>query len=208
MSKLTIFVSATIVLILPWSRYSAAAPQPEIPPDSPVEERVQEAPLDENLSLTEPPPLGKPAPPANQRYYTYQQALTLRGGFGLDLSGDTDEVQRVLGAQYMLPSFLSPRVEIGADLHNDGNGHIHVGLRKVFSERGYFHPSLKAGLDHLVDSKENLATFTHINNYYLSTAGTIEFVVWNPYSLRLEEELLFGLKKTWSITTLGLSRAW
>lgn len=204
MSKLAIFVSATIVLILTSLR-AGAAPQPEVPPDSPTEEKVQERAVDENMAIAEPAPLTHVPPPANQRYYAYRQALTVRGGIGIDLSNDEDSTQKVLGVQYTLPRFLSPRWEIGADLHNDGNGHIHFGLRRVFYERDFFRPSMKAGLDHWVDSKENLATFGHSKNYFFQATGTIEFVVWDPFSIRLEQEFLFGIKKTWTVSTVGLT---
>ena len=207
MSKLTIFVSATIVLIL-HSAPSGAAPQAEVPPQDVREEAAPMKELDENMAITEPPPAPRMAKPTDPRYYAYRQAVTLRAGFGLDLSAGSEDVQRVLGVQYLMPRFLSPRIELGADLHNDGNGHIHAGLRRVFNERGYFRPSLKAGLDHLLESEKNMASFAHINNYFLQTTGTMEWVVWNPYSIRLEQELLFGLRKTWTVTTLGISRGW
>jgi hypothetical protein len=206
MSKLAVFVSATIVLIFTGAR-ALGAPVPEVP-DAPKSEETwgSEKQSDENMALT-PAPKAPLTPPARSdlRYYTARQALTVRGGFDMDLSNSDDGSETVFGVQYLLPRFLSPRLEVGADLQSNADGHIHAGYRKVFSERSYFRPSLKIGADVLLDSRDQLASFGDINNYYARTSGTLEYVVWNPYSVRLEEELLFGLKHIHTITTLGLT---
>ena len=110
--------------------------------------------------------------------------------------------------QYLFPKFLSPKLEAGADLHKDGRGHLHAGLRWIYNERSYFRPSLKAAVDHFADSAEGIATLAHIDNWYVRGGATLEQVVWNPYSLRLETELAINLRHTELITTLGLSRGW
>jgi hypothetical protein len=81
-------------------------------------------------------------------------------------------------------------------------------MRWIWHERSYFRPSLKLGADHLINSTENLATLTNIDNLFLRTTATLEWVIWNPYSLRVEGEALFGSKNTIGEMTLGLSRGW
>lgn len=209
MSKLTVFVSATIVLILLQPK-SHAAPTPEVPESPKAEEQWGDGKsADENMAVTPAAPVQITQPKSNSlRYYTARQAVTVRAGFALNLSNSDEDTETLLGVQYLMPKFLSPRLEIGADLHSDDSGHIHAGLRKVFSERSYFRPSLKAGLDVLLKGEEQLASTGNINNYYVRTAATLEQVVWYPNSIRLETEILFGLKRLHSITTLGFSRAW
>ncbi len=205
MSKLLIFVSATIVLIL--SPVSMAAPAMDAP--SPQEEPSPwpDTTPDENLSIAEPPDPTLPTPAANARYYPYRQALTFRGGYASDFpKTNFDEV--VIGFQYLFPKFLSPKLEAGADLLEESRGHIHVGFRIFAWEKSYFRPSVKVSLDHLAEAEERLATLTRIDNYYVRFSGSLEYVVWNPYSIRLEHELLVNLDRTWQLLTLGISRGW
>lgn len=206
MSKLGIIVSATIVLIF-FNSATFAAP-PTIVPD--VQEEASpwpEGKPDENLSITEPPEIQGPVPPADAHYYPYRQALTFRAGLASDFPKASFN-DSVMGFQYLFPKFLSPKLEAGADLHQDSVGHLHVGLRWIAWEREYFRPSGKISLDHLADADERLATVTRIDNYYVRLSGTLEYVVWNPYSLRLEHELLVNLDRCWQVITLGISRGW
>jgi hypothetical protein len=209
MSKLMIFVSATIVLIL-LTRPTWASPQNEAPPDSPTTEEstgTAAAPLPADMQVSKPPVLRAPPPPGDAHYYPYQQQLTFRYGRG----GDFPKIRlndNVTGFQYMFPKFLSPKLEAGADLHDDGNGHVHLGARWIHNERGYFRPSLKAAGDILIKGSENMATFAKIDNYFLRTSAALEQTVWNPYSLRFETELLFGSKNTILELTLGFSCGW
>lgn len=210
MSKLAFIVSATIVLIftcLVSSPIARAGPLPTMPENTATVENDENRTIDENMNVTEPEPVaGSPSftPP---RYYPYRQQLTFRAGAGTDVPKvDFDDV--VLGFQYLFPKFLSPKLEAGADLHKDGRGHIHVGLRWIYFERSYFRPSYKLALDHFADSEEKLATLAKIDNYYLRFGGTLEYVVWNPFSLRLEAEFVSNFRYSELITTLGLSRGW
>jgi hypothetical protein len=114
----------------------------------------------------------------------------------------------VIGFQYLFPKFLAPKLEAGADLVEGGNGHLHVGWRHIYFERSYFRPGYKLSLDHFAESKEGLATLTKINNYFARVTGTLEYVVWNPYSVRLEAEIFWNLSTTRSMVTVGLSRGW
>lgn len=206
MSKLLLFVSATIVLIFIYGP-SFASPLDEVP-EGPVEKEQWPNSLPgEDMAISKAPPSTGVLAPVNAHYYSYQQQLTIRYG----LAGDFPKINlndNVMGFQYLFPKFLSPKLEAGADLHDDGVGHIHAGARWIYMERSYFRPSAKVGLDHLVDSKEGLATLTHLDNYYLRTTATLEWVVWNPYSVRFENEFLFSSKKSLLELTLGLSRGW
>ncbi len=165
-------------------------------------------PLPDDMQITQPPILhGEPLQLKTPRYYPYQQQLTFRFG----QAGNFPKISlddNVLGFQYMFPKFLSPRLEAGADLHDEGVGHVHIGTRWFYNERGYFRPSAKISLDAKLDAKENLATFASIQNYYLRTTGTLEYVVWNPYSVRLETEFFFGSKNSLFELSLGISRGW
>ncbi|MGZ3724007.1 MAG: hypothetical protein ACXVA9_13785 [Bdellovibrionales bacterium] len=206
MSKLLIFVSATFVLI-----FSAgpcfASPQDQAPNSPAPESPGPTKPIDEDLSISTPPSLKYTPAPIDSRYYPYQQQLTFRYGQASDLP-KIHLNDNVTGFQYLFPKFLSPKLEAGADLHDEGRGHIFAGARWIYHERSYFRPSLKLSLDHLINATENLATLTLIDNLYFRTSATLEWVVWNPYSLRFEAELLIGTKNSIGEMTLGLSRGW
>ncbi len=208
MSKPAIFVSGTIVLIF-LTQGALASPQSDSSLSTPpgAESMAPSAPPDENLSISEAPHVDGVPPVSPPRYYPYRQALTFRGGLASDFPKTTFD-DNVLGFQYLFPKFLSPKIEAGADLHKEGNGHIHFGVRWIYSERSYFRPSGKISLDHMVESKENLATFAKPENYYARFSGTLEYVVYNPLSLRLEPELLLGFKDSILVVTLGLSHGW
>jgi hypothetical protein len=206
MSKLRIFVSATIVLI--FAGTLQAAPQPEIPEgnEPPTEEITR--PPDENMSIT-PAPALDPAtvPPGDAHYYPYRQQMTFRGGVASDFPKISLD-DSVLGFEYLFPKFLSPKLEAGADLHENGRGHIHAGARWIYFERSYWRPSLQAGLDHYIDSKVGIATLARKEDWYVRGGLTEEYVVWNPYSLRLEQEMLVNFDNVRLVLTLGVSRGW
>lgn len=210
MSKLAIIVSATIVLIL--SPLPAGAnPQRSVPATTEAQPNPwPDTQPDENLSITDPPPVHGVPKASGARYYPYRQALTFRAGQAsqLDELNFRDMEDMVLGFQYLFPKFLSPKLEAGADLVNDGKGHIHAGARWIYFERSYFRPSYKLSLDHLADSEEKLATLTKIENYYLRISATLEYVIWNPLSLRLEPELLVNTEEPLLMITVGLSHGW
>ena len=189
------------------SRQSFASPQSDVPESPSQEENWPQLPPDENLSIATPPPPIDPPPPPDARYYAYPQAFTLRAGLGSDLSPISFH-DNILGFEYLFPKFLSPKLEAGVDLHDDGNGHIHAGARWFWHERSYFRPSVKLAADHFVVSAESLGTLTHIDNYFVRASGALEYVIWNPYSLRVEHELLFNHKTQTMEFTLGLSRGW
>lgn len=211
MSKLVIFVSATIVLILS-PPAAQASPQRSTTLESNEDKdgattSEPEEPIDENLSIVEPPPLSGKPNGFLPRYYPYRQQLTFRAGQTSGLN-KTHFEDLVLGFQYLFPKFLSPKLEAGADLHVDGEGHLHAGLRWIANERGMFRPSYKISIDHLAVAEDRLATLTRIDNYYLRFSGTLEYVFWNPISIRLEPEVIANLKDSQLIVTLGLSRGW
>ncbi|HMN68767.1 MAG TPA: hypothetical protein PKC28_09550 [Bdellovibrionales bacterium] len=207
MSKLLIFVSATIVLIFS-SATGWPSPQDTVPvsTDS-AREPVTGEPIDENMSVSPPPDTPVSTPSAKARYYPYRQALTFRAGQASELE-DVDFDDYVLGFQYLFPKFLSPKLEAGADLQKDGVGHLHAGVRYYKWERSYFRPSVKVALDHMAEAEENLATLVEFDNYFLRLSATLEYVVWNPFSLRLEPEILMNHKDRYLVVTVGLSRGW
>jgi hypothetical protein len=206
MSKVWILVSGIIILFS--LRSARAAPQPEIPEgNDPVEVEVSH-PLDENMVMAPAPQVdAKSVPVAQSRYYPYRQQMTFRAGMASDFP-KINMNDSVLGFEYLFPKFLSPKLEAGADLHENGRGHIHAGARWIFNERSYWRPSLQASVDHFLDSKVGLATFARKEDWYLRGGITAEYVVWNPYSLRLEQEMLVNFDNVTIVTTLGVSRGW
>ncbi len=187
-----------------------ANPHSEVKESAPAPEKSDEKVLrlDESMVIS-------PAPEAptkisrteSARYYPYQQALTFHAGYDSDFPKISVE-DLILGFEYLFPKFLSPKLEAGADLHEDGKGHIHAGARWIHNERGYFRPSFKLALDHQVEGKKGLATLADPEHYFVRLAGTLEFVISNPYSLRFEPSFLFNHEKTRTSLTLGLSRGW
>ena len=206
MSKLKLFVSAYVAMLI-LSRQVVASPQDQAPEGPQEKTQWSKTVPGDDLSISQPPPLAAPPPPPEPKYYPYQQQLTFRMGFNGVFPADHFE-NRVIGFQYLFPKFLAPKLEAGADLQNGGNGHIYAGMRWIWWERSYFRPSLKLSGDHLVTSSEGLSTFTHYENYYLRGTATLEYVVWNPYSVRVEVELLAGFQNMLSEFTVGLSRGW
>lgn len=210
MANSKIFVSATIVAILlslaPGLKANAS-PSLELKDLDPAEAQNETKTLDENLVVSEAPQLKSKPPPGELRYYPYQQALTFRTGYESDFPkiGVDDWV---LGFQYMFPKFLSPRLEAGADLHREGNGHLHVGVRWIHNEKSYFRPSAKLAFDHMTESKYGFATLSKFENYYLRGGGTLEYVAWNPYSIRLDNEVIVNFEKFRFLLLIGISRGW
>lgn len=208
MAKLPTVVSATIVLIFQtlnvWASPIDEYPKTPIPSE---EEVATPAPLSEDMQIAQPRQSDDPLPPPKLEYYPYKQQLTVRYGQTSDLT-DIDFDDNLIGFQYLFPKFLSPKLEAGADLHERGKGHIHAGMRWIYSERNYFRPSVKLSGDILLDSKQKMATFTHLVNYYLRGTGTVEYVFSNPYSVRLESEVYLGTENHILAMSLGLSRGW
>lgn len=208
MSKLQLFVSATFVLIfISLPDPAQGSPQREVPeskitePDSPV------PPPDDNLSVAQPPKLKAPPPPSEPRYYRARQALTAR--LGIITDPDSHELKRQLwGFEYLFPGFLTPKVEGGGDIQEGGRGHVHAGYRWYWREKEYFRPSVKAAFDHLLVASEGMGTLVKWENFNLRGGATLEYVVWNPYSVRLEYDILLGPKEIGQIVTLGLSHGW
>lgn len=205
MSKLFLFVSATFVLI--FAGHAFASPQNEVPETRETEPAPTPTPFDDNLSLSKPPKLPGKLPPPEPRYYTARQALTFRTGVVSD--PDTHNLTSPLvGFQYIFPKFISPKLEGGADVHENGRGHIHAGIRWYWWERNYFRPSVKFAFDHLLVGSESLGTITKFENNYLRGSAALEYTFYNPYSLRLEGELLLGPKEFAQELTLGVSCGW
>lgn len=206
MAKLTLFVSATIVGIFVSSKV-LASPSAELANPTESEQGEPATPLDSNMALTPPPAVTEKGPPPDPHYYPYHQAFTVRSGYDSDFPKLSFN-NWVLGFQYLFPKFLSPKLEAGADLIDNGTGHLHAGVRYYYHEKSYFRPSAKISLDHLAESENGLATLTKFENYFARGSVTLEYVVANPYSLRLEGELLINFKKTHTFIVLGLSRGW
>jgi hypothetical protein len=210
MAKLPTLVSATIVLIFTMLIGSATAwstPQNTVPDPKPSEETENFNPLPEDMQIAKPPGQTPELKTSRARYYPYEQQLTFRvGKSAASTGGQLDNT--LIGFQYLFPKFLSPKLEAGADLHEEAEGHLHVGMRWIYHERSYFRPSAKASGDILLKSDERLATFSKIDNYFIRGTATLEYVAWNPYSIRLEYEVYLGMKDQLFAVSIGVSRGW
>lgn len=207
MAKLTIFVSATIVAIFLNAR-AGAAPHADVPADSPpvsVPDEIR--PPDENMVISLAPKPTHETRPESPRYYNYQQALSFRAGLASDFPKLSFE-DSVIGFSYLFPKFLSPKLEAGADLHENGRGHLYAGARWIYFQRSYFRPSALLALDHFVDAKYGLGTLVRKEDWFARGGGTLEYTVWNPYSIKLDAEMLINFDKTNLLFALGISRGW
>lgn len=206
MANSKIFVSTTIVAIF-LGPMVQASPSLEVENLNAAEPQGESRVLDDNMAVSEVPPMAAPPPPPDPRYYPYHQALTFRTGYESDFPKLGVE-DWVLGFQYMFPKFLSPKLEAGADLHREGRGHLHIGARWIWFEKSYFRPSVKLAFDHFADSVQGIATLSEFKNYYLRSGGTLEYTFANPYSVRFESEVVVNFQKTRLLILLGISRGW
>lgn len=210
MAKQLTLVQPTIVLIfllLISSATAWASPLDTVPDAKTSEETEIFTPLPEDMQIAKPPSKTPTPKPTRTDYYPYEQQLTFR--FGKAAGTDGHKLDDTLyGFQYLFPKFLSPKLEAGADLHDEAAGHVHVGMRWIYQERSYFRPSAKVSVDARLDAEERLATFSRINNYFLRGTTTLEYVAWNPYSVRLEYEVYLGLKDQLFAISVGISRGW
>lgn len=205
MAKLTIFVSQTIVLFLIGTNLWAS-PSPEVPQAPITESPSAGPPLDDSLVISDVGPITKPQT-TEASYYPYRQQFTFRVGTASELSR-SQLTDTVIGFQYLLPKFLSPKWEAGADLHKEGQSHLSFGLRWIIDERSYFRPSFKLSVDHRLQPEHGLVSFAHYDNYFARATGTLEYVFASPYSIRLEPEVMVGLNGYIICVTLGLSHGW
>lgn len=186
-----------------------ASPTHEIPPAAKQQSEPETGKrLDSDMIIAPAPePDLSEVEPEDSGYYSYQQALTFR----LGLATDTDAFnpsQLVMGFQYLLPKFLSPKFEIGADAIDRGRGRVFGGLRWIGNERGFFRPSVKLSLDHLFEGSKGLSTLAHHENYFARASATLEWMVSAPVSLRLELEGLANVDTSSVVLTVGASRNW
>lgn len=207
MSK-SVFLAIALVLN---SASVWASPTREAPPPAKQEpEPESRRDLDPNMSLTTPTPdpeLSDEHDPVDPAYYAYEQALTFR--LGVTSATDAfDPSKLVIGFQYLLPKFLSPKFEIGADAVDRGRGHVFGGLRWIGNERGFFRPSVKLSVDHLFEGAKSLSTLAHHENYFARGSATLEWIVAPPTSLRLELEGLANIDTSLVIVALGVTRNW
>lgn len=191
----------------------SASPIREAPPPATQESEPETGRrLDPNMSVAAPTPdpdsdFSESEGPVDPGYYAYQQALTFR--LGLASATDAfDPSQFIIGFQYLLPKFLSPKFEIGADAVDQGRGHVFGGVRWIGNERGFFRPSAKLSVDHLFEGSKGLSTLAHHENYFVRASATLEWVVAPPTSLRLELEGLANVDTSLVVLTIGATRNW
>lgn len=139
-----------------------------------------------------PPP---PVPPGYERkqeyFHKYRQAISAQIGLVYDTkaaSDGTDTLSRA-SVQYMFTTEGRLNFEGGADLLSDGSGAIHVSQRKIYGQ-SRFRPFIKAGAGVRIVPADQLATFLRHENYQIRAGGGLEHLVRDPYSVRIELELM------------------
>lgn len=207
MAKLILIVSATIVVIFSGTPLLASPEKKISEQNQMLSEQPDQVAIDENLVISEAPATPFAIEPKQTGYYSYRQALTIRAGATIGGS-DFKSMSSIFGFQYLFPRFLSPKMEAGADVHASGGGHAYFGWRWIFSERSYFRPSVRVSVDHKFDPQSGLATLVDPNDWYARGSCALEYMFDDPISVRLEPEILFGLKGSIFEVTAGLSHGW
>lgn len=178
----------------------------EAKPNDPKPDPDQPTLDDMNLMMAQP----KEPPPKDldkTYYYPFRQSLAPR--FGAVFSTDRDHRwSYLLGFSYLWPRYASPQAELGADIYAGQGGFLHFGVKTIYFERNYFRPFWVWGLSHQVIPEDRLTTFANIDNYLGRLSVGMEDVVDYPTSVRLELELLLGLKRQLVVLGFGYSWAW
>ena len=212
----------TLVLMnLPRTAFAvskAAGSTPLAPPSAPSPQQIKAPPnaikgntevdttVDEQNLMLSPPPTPHVVPP-RARYYPYRQSL----GFHLGAFSSNDGAHPwtwLIGINYLWPRFLSPQVELGADVVANFGGHLNFVIRHILRQRNYVRPYYSWGITHEVTASEGLASFSNYKNYYLRLAIGAEIVRKLPRSARFELGGIAGAKKYGSYFTFGWAWGW
>lgn len=157
------------------------------------------------VQITEPPPL-KIHVQERDYFYPYRQALTVRGGALID-SNQTNTLGSNMGFLYRFPFDNSQRIEVGADLLNEGVGVLHAS-RFFFTDDDRFRWLYKYGIGIRVVPSQQLVTFLKLANWQARAGGGFDWTISNPYSLRVDVEAAISSEKISAIASFGLAYGW
>jgi hypothetical protein len=143
-------------------------------------------------------------------FYPYQCSMSPRLGALYDLknSSDGQQIDYIVGFNYMFHSVTSRHIEIGADLFSIGLGRLHGGWRWIYQEHSRFRPFSKLALGLEYDGAEGLGSFLDFGNYQVIATGGLEYMIIDPASLRLDLDVTFSRDRLFTSLTIGYSWAW
>lgn len=202
-----IFLAVTSVSMTSVSVAATPPPSPDLtestdksPPATPEEiDRARQ------VELTEPPPIQETARESDY-FYQYRQGLLVRGGLLLDFN-QADTLGSDFGFQYRFPFRNSQRLEIGADLLNEGVGILHA-ARFHFLDDSRMRWFYKYGLGIRIVPAQQLVTFLKLANWQARIGGGLEWTIEDPFSIRLDLESTFSTEKLTAISTIGVTYGW
>ncbi|MBN8540027.1 MAG: hypothetical protein J0L82_06535 [Deltaproteobacteria bacterium] len=207
LSLMLIFLAVTSVSMTSVSVAATPPPSPDLtestdksPPATPEEiDRARQ------VELTEPPPIQETARESDY-FYQYRQGLLVRGGLLLDFN-QADTLGSDFGFQYRFPFRNSQRLEIGADLLNEGVGILHA-ARFHFLDDSRMRWFYKYGLGIRIVPAQQLVTFLKLANWQARIGGGLEWTIEDPFSIRLDLESTFSTEKLTAISTIGVTYGW
>jgi hypothetical protein len=203
-------VASVLVMFLLATSVSLAAtppPSPDLtePKDNSLPATAEEIDRARQVELTEPPPR-KQTLLESDYFYHYRQALLVRGGVVMDLN-KADTLGSDFGFQYRFPFKNSQRIEIGADLLNEGAGVLHA-ARFHFLDDSRMRWFYKYGLGIRVVPAQQLVTFLKLANWQGRIGGGLEWTIEDPFSIRFDLESTISTEKLTAISTIGVTYGW
>jgi hypothetical protein len=182
-------------------------PSPDLtePTDKSPPATAEEIDRARQVELTEPP-ARKETIRESDYFYQYRQTLMVRGGVLMDFN-QTDTLGSDFGFQYRFPFRNSQRIEVGADLLNEGAGILHAARFHSLddSRMRWFY---KYGLGIRVVPSQQLVTFLKLGNWQARISGGLEWTIEDPFSLRFDIEGTISSEKLTAISTIGVTYGW
>lgn len=171
---------------------------------------------EENLVIVEPRnPLPSQPKKRADIYYPFHQSMSPHLGIAFMTNSDDEDddssslsLNYTLGIKYMLPRYMSPHIEIDADLLSNGRGIVSGTLRWILFERSSFRPFYKVGIANYVDAKDAFGTFFDYKQYLVKLSGGFEDYFKSPLSIRCELDLYVGVEDIIVLGTIGYSWGW
>lgn len=202
-----IFLAVTSVSMTSVSVAATPPPSPDLtePADKSPPATPEEIDRARQVELTEPPPIQETARESDY-FYQYRQGLLVRGGLLLDFN-QADTLGSDFGFQYRFPFRNSQRLEIGADLLNEGAGILHA-ARFHFLDDSRMRWFYKYGLGIRIVPAQQLVTFLKLANWQARIGGGLEWTIEDPFSIRIDLESTFSTEKLTAISTIGVTYGW
>ncbi len=186
-----------------------STPPPVLDLSEPEEQSVPASPEEieraNQVEITTPPPLPQQAREQDY-FYRYRQALTVRGGALIELN-NVETLGSNFGFQYRFPFASSQRVEIGADLLNEGAGVLHAS-RFHFSDDSRMRWFHKYGIGIRIVPAQQLVTFLKLANWQARLGGGLEWTIADPFSFRMDLEATLSTEKLAALATVGAAYGW